>query len=231
VFHAAGIVAARNASKPGGRCTTIIAAAGFVCLRHTSLGRRIALRRSHRIHPSSGYAGDQTRAALKGHVTPRPAQGDRQAVAKADEEVDVGDATRCLQGRACTHDGRSLVLWSAMCSRFPLQRPNSLMTLGDASNILRKSGSTAHHNDRNLCRVPLLQQEKQVDWRICPMTVVWALDLSRWRCCRTSRHPLRLELYGRSSFLVSGCSPSGQRRASVCRQHLGVETTGFSRLL
>jgi hypothetical protein len=61
------------------------------------------------------------------------------------------------------------------------QFTNALMTLGDASNILRKSGSTAHHNDGNLCRVPLLQQEKQVDGRICPMTVVWALDLSRWR--------------------------------------------------
>jgi hypothetical protein len=67
------------------------AAAGFVCLLRISLGRGITLRRGHRIHQSSGYARDQTRAALEGYATPRPAQGDRQAVAKADEEVDVGN--------------------------------------------------------------------------------------------------------------------------------------------
>jgi hypothetical protein len=82
--------------KPSKRCTTTVAAAGFVYLRHVSLGRGMTLRRSHRIHPSPGYASDQTCAALEESRNSTPSSGDRQAVAKADEEVDVGHSMQLL---------------------------------------------------------------------------------------------------------------------------------------
>src|SRR5579863_8001128 len=37
-------------------------------------------------------AGDEPRAAIAGGVDPKPVQGHGQAVAQADQEIDVGDA-------------------------------------------------------------------------------------------------------------------------------------------
>src|SRR5262249_2695236 len=42
----------------------------------------------------SAAAGDEARAALEGHVGPEPGQGDDDAIAQADQEIDVDEAPK-----------------------------------------------------------------------------------------------------------------------------------------
>src|SRR5215471_2600180 len=42
----------------------------------------------------SAAAGDEARAALKGHIGPQPSQGDDDAIAQADQEIDVDEAPK-----------------------------------------------------------------------------------------------------------------------------------------
>ena len=60
----------------------------------TGLGRPAShgRRRRHVFHPRSGQAGDEPRATLEGQVVPRPVHQYGQAIAEADQEIDMGEA-------------------------------------------------------------------------------------------------------------------------------------------
>ena len=49
-------------------------------------------RRGHILHPRAGKAGDEPGAAREGEIVPGPVEDDREAVAEADEKIDICEA-------------------------------------------------------------------------------------------------------------------------------------------